>query len=269
MAKKYIDAELIKSTRALYFDIDTCITELIRARTEHNEENEGKALFRMEGLMVVTMQQLDCIIDSLQQEQPCDTCTNDKGCVTCKDGELWEGKPVEDLEKEIKTWIPAHIVGGDEAPWKELKGVVIQWSEVVARHFYILGLKNNIPVTQITLDELAKEGEPVSKDLEEVAEEYRRESYRKSVLPNIDGPMPEYGGSIKDAFIAGAEWQKAKMLKDAMEGEVCGRVYDHINIRFADGVSKYLEPKNISHIPADISKYAVGDKVKIVIVKEE
>lgn len=80
-------------------------------------------------------------IDSLQQEQPCDTCTNDKGCVACKDGELWEGKPVEDLEKEIKTWIPAHIVGGDEAPWKELKDVVIQWSEIVARHFYELGLK--------------------------------------------------------------------------------------------------------------------------------
>jgi hypothetical protein len=78
--------------------------------------------------------------------------------VTCKDGELWEGKPVEDLEKEIITWIPAHIIGGDEAPWKELKAVVIQWAEVVARHFYILGLKNNIPVTQITLDELAKEG---------------------------------------------------------------------------------------------------------------
>ena len=72
MAKKYIDAELIKSTRSLYFDIDTCITELIRARTEQNEENEGKALFRMEGLMVATMQQLDCIIDSLQQEQPCE-----------------------------------------------------------------------------------------------------------------------------------------------------------------------------------------------------
>lgn len=72
MAKKYIDAELIKSTRSLYFDIDTCITELIRARTEQNEENEGKALFRMEGLMVATMQQLNCIIDSLQQEQLCE-----------------------------------------------------------------------------------------------------------------------------------------------------------------------------------------------------
>lgn len=66
-----------------------------------------------------------------------------------------------------------------------------------------------------------------------------------------------------------ANWQKEQMLKDAVEGEVCGRVYDHINVRFADGVCKYLEPKNISHIPADVSKYKVGDKVRIIIVKED
>lgn len=67
---KYIDAELIKSTKGLYNDIDSCIDELLKARVGHNQENEGKALFRMEGLMVATLQQLDCIIDSLQQEQP-------------------------------------------------------------------------------------------------------------------------------------------------------------------------------------------------------
>ena len=67
---KYINAELIKSTKGLYNDIDSCIDELIKARVGHNQENEGKALFRMEGLMVATLQQLDCIIDSLQQEQP-------------------------------------------------------------------------------------------------------------------------------------------------------------------------------------------------------
>ena len=66
-----------------------------------------------------------------------------------------------------------------------------------------------------------------------------------------------------------AEWQKSQMLKDAVEGEICGRVYDHINVRFADGVCKYLEPKNISHIPADVSKYNIGDKVRIVVLKEE
>ena len=62
---------------------------------------------------------------------------------------------------------------------------------------------------------------------------------------------------------------KEQMMKVAVEGEVCGRVYDHINVRFADGVCKYLEPKNISHIPADVSKYNIGDKVRVIIVKED
>lgn len=59
------------------------------------------------------------------------------------------------------------------------------------------------------------------------------------------------------------------MITDAVEGEICGRVYGHINVRFADGVCKYLEPKNISHIPADVSKYNIGDKVRIVVFKDE
>ena len=90
------------------------------------------------------------------------------------------------------------------------------------------------------------------------------------------------------SFKAGAKWQeeqdlkyvseihqngynlcKERMMKGAVEGEVCGRVYDHINVRFADGVCKFLEPKNISHIPADVSKYNIGQKVKIIIVKED
>lgn len=66
---KYINADLIKSTQSLYSDIDSCIDEIIKARIEHNQENEGKALFRMEGLMVMTLQQLSCIIDFFQQEQ--------------------------------------------------------------------------------------------------------------------------------------------------------------------------------------------------------
>ena len=66
-----------------------------------------------------------------------------------------------------------------------------------------------------------------------------------------------------------AEWQKEQMMKDAVEGEICGRVYDHINVRFANGICKYLEPKNISHIPADVSKYKPGQKVKIIILKDD
>lgn len=51
---------------------------------------------------------------SKQQEQPCDTCTNDKGCVTCEDGELWEGKeqPSEDLEKEYEEYVDKDPVFG-------------------------------------------------------------------------------------------------------------------------------------------------------------
>ena len=73
----------------------------------------------------------------------------------------------------------------------------------------------------------------------------------------------------KGGVIHGASWQKEQMMKEAVEGEVCGRVYDHINVRFADGICNFLEPKNISHIPADVSKYNIGDKVRIIIVKED
>lgn len=74
-------------------------------------------------------------------------------------------------------------------------------------------------------------------------------------------------GELVELVNAGAESQKEQMMKEAVEGEVCGRVYDHINIRFADGVCKFLEPKNISHIPADVSKYKVGDKVRLIVLK--
>jgi flagellar biosynthesis/type III secretory pathway protein FliH len=133
--------------------------------------------------------------------------------------------------------------------------------------------------------------EKPSEDLEEAAEKY---AY-KGIPDEIKQDVKPIADEIIKQFIAGAEWQyqkdrgefaklkakewsdgynegiakgKEQMTKDAVEGEVCGRVRDHINVHFADGVSIYLEPKNISHIPADISKYAVGDKVKIIIVKQ-
>ena len=57
--------KLRETTKELYNDIDDCIGEIIKARLEHNEENEAKALFHMESLMVATLQQLDCVIDYL------------------------------------------------------------------------------------------------------------------------------------------------------------------------------------------------------------
>ena len=59
--------KLIESIRNLYFDIDNCIDDLLKARVDKNQEDEGKSLFRMEGLMVATMQELDCIVDFLEK----------------------------------------------------------------------------------------------------------------------------------------------------------------------------------------------------------
>ena len=49
--------------------------------------------------------------------------------------------------------------------------------------------------------------------LDEAAEKYRRDSCNAALIPNIDGPMSEYGGSVKDAFKAGATWREQQILK--------------------------------------------------------
>ena len=60
--------KLKQSTRNLYDDIDSCIADLLKARLAKDSEEEGKALFRMEGLMVGTLQQLSCILDALPEQ---------------------------------------------------------------------------------------------------------------------------------------------------------------------------------------------------------
>lgn len=115
------------------------------------------------------------------------------------------------------------------------------------------------------LDTLSEEPD---KSLEEAARRYAIPTYMKDVDENFLDEYP-YDPVAEKAFKAGVEWKESQMLKDAVEGEICGRVYDHINVRFADGVCKHLEPKNISHIPADVSKYNIGDKVRIVVLKAE
>ena len=62
--------KLKQTSQELYNEIDSCITDLIKARTpgKKDEDIERKALFRMEGLMVATLQQLSCIIDALSSD---------------------------------------------------------------------------------------------------------------------------------------------------------------------------------------------------------
>ena len=115
MAKKYIDADLlrkeIESLKSLEYPCD------------NSEQNFG---------FEYALDRLSDSLDSLQQEQSCDTCTNDKGCVTCEDGELWEGKeqPCEGLNDEIKKFIEEY--GYERGNDKLLIAIV-------ARHFFELG----------------------------------------------------------------------------------------------------------------------------------
>ena len=58
-------------------------------------------------------------------------------------------------------------------------------------------------------------------------------------------------------------------MKDAIEGNVCGKVIDHINVR-VEGYNA-LTPSNITHIPCErknFRKFKIGDKVKVIIIKE-
>ena len=99
------------------------------------------------------------------------------------------------------------------------------------------------------------------KSLEEAAEKYRRVSCNAAMKPNIDGPIPEYGGNVKTAFIAGAEWQTKQLMKDAIHYVVQDDLDSHgasYNIPFIRIGINALKPKGIG----------VGDKVHIIIEKE-
>ena len=99
------------------------------------------------------------------------------------------------------------------------------------------------------------------KNLEEAAEKYRRASCNAAMKPNIDGPIPEYGGNVKTAFIAGAEWQTKQLMKDAIHYVVQDDLDSHgasYNIPFIRIGINALKPKGIG----------VGDKVHIIIEKE-
>lgn len=129
--------------------------------------------------------------------------------------------------------------------------------------------------------------EPVSDDLEEAAETKYPTRWKK--YPN-DGIVrsEEYfdlNAEKRDAFKAGAEWQKEqdmdkwlkdrdgcfwdgvnegkkamkeKMMEGAVEGEICHNTgVDYLNYNIAK-LDEYI-----------FSRFKVGDKVRIIIVKEE
>ena len=61
--------QLINELGKLYNDIDQCIGDIVDSRLKKDYKAEGKALFRMEGLMVATLQDLECTINYLKLKQ--------------------------------------------------------------------------------------------------------------------------------------------------------------------------------------------------------
>ena len=102
--------------------------------------------------------------------------------------------------------------------------------------------------------------EPISEDLEEAAEAfYDNCNIAKSSWWDED--ILHKMSESKETFIAGAEWQKQKMVKDAVEGEV---VYKIGNAEIAPTDVRYKVMSDRVYIP----NVKLGDKVKIIIIKE-
>ena len=49
--------------RTLYDEIDECITNIVHSRIHHDEKAEGLAMFKMESLMVGTLQTISWLIE--------------------------------------------------------------------------------------------------------------------------------------------------------------------------------------------------------------
>ena len=57
---------VIKESTSLYFEIDDCITELLKARLDKDTDKEHEAICKMESLIVGTMQHLSWLVGELK-----------------------------------------------------------------------------------------------------------------------------------------------------------------------------------------------------------
>lgn len=100
------------------------------------------------------------------------------------------------------------------------------------------------------LDTLPDEPITPCKELAEAAEKY------------ADGPECSWVGTsaLEQAFIAGAEWQKRKMIGQAVEGEV----------RILPGYGAYVKEKNNNSLEQYLlDNFKTGDDVAIIILPKE
>ena len=111
---------------------------------------------------------------------------------------------------------------------------------------YYAALASNMNSLSCFLDSL--EEDPVSNDLEEAAMQYAKSKHKDTTLQQI----------VSWDFKAGAQWQKEQMMKGSVEGYVRhhqGNVGDI-----------YFQSQSVLSCKYP---YKYGDKVKLIIIREE
>ena len=91
--------------------------------------------------------------------------------------------------------------------------------------------------------------EPVSKELEKASEKYAQEAYSHPVDRNVG----------KADFIAGAKWQKAKLMANAID----------VTVHIDAGNYPYIPQMELYDYDKDVPLAKEGDKYNIVLIKEE
>lgn len=95
---------------------------------------------------------------------------------------------------------------------------------------------------------IVKSEESVPKDLEEAADEYLQK-VKAWFLRTLEHP------TAKDAFKAGAEWDREQMMKEAVEADV--NIYRDL-----------VAGKSWAEFVVEMPTNNLGDKVRVIIVKE-
>ena len=117
---------------------------------------------------------------------------------------------------------------------------------------YHLGIIDGLDIAERILDTLPDEPITTCNELAEAAEKYGSD-------------YPAYNDDqfiAENAFKAGAEWMKQKMMEGAVEGTVIelGETYKDLSLSVnAKELNQVLQPLGVGD----------GNKVKIIIVKEE
>ena len=104
--------------------------------------------------------------------------------------------------------------------------------------------------------------ETVSEDLEEASKEWLEPQLDKSYVSYGEGKMMELthfdGYAMLDAIEFGAKWQEQQMMAKAIDGKLF-RTYDNSSFKYKIDIDCDIR----------IDKYKDGEKVKVIIVKED